>query len=332
MATIRDVAREAGVSVATVSYVLNGGPKPVSEETREKVLRAMEKLDYSPIASARQLARRRTDCLGLLVAGLSSDNFSTPYFLEYIRGINHVAEINGYNVMLFFHHSVSGNRPLARWRLVDGLLCLGSSVPDEFIWQLHRKGFPVVLIARRIPGHFVYSVQQDYYQATYEATRYALDRGYRRIGFLGQALCFSYAQERLQAYKKALEDAGLSYDHELVRIPEEPRDDPTLEEVEDLLRAGAEVLLTDRDMTVLRHLHALGKQVPKDVALISLDESEMASLPDIMLTSMRPPKFEIGYQAAMMLIQLIQGKSPEPPQLVLPMKLIERGSCPPRHL
>ncbi|MFN3762335.1 MAG: LacI family DNA-binding transcriptional regulator [Anaerolineae bacterium] len=334
MPTIQDVARLAGVSVATVSYVLNGGPRPVAPETREKVLRAIEALDYQPNASARQLARRRADCLGVLVAGLSDTNFSTPYFLEYIRGISYAAEAHGYNVMLFSNHRQATGRSLARSitrsGMVDGLLCLGSSVPDEFILNLSQRGFPVVLMARRIEGHPIPYVQQDYYQGTYEATRYALSRGYRRIGFLGQHLHFSYGVDRFQAYRQALADGGIPYDPALVQIPETPRDDPSLDEVRHLLEAGAEVLLTDREVAVLTHLWELGKRLADDIALIGLDESEGASLPDVSLTTFRPPKFEIGRLAVELLIQIIQGNPPEPPQIVLPMQFIERASCPPR--
>lgn len=334
MPTIRDVARLANVSVATVSYVLNGGPRPVSPETREKVLRAIEALDYQPNASARRLARRRTDSLGVLIAGLSSANFSTPYFLEYIRGISYAAEIHSYNVMLLANHRRAMDRflvrSIARSHMVDGLLCLGSSVPDEFIRGVYQRGFPIVLIARRIEGSSVPYVQQDYYQGAYEATCYALRRGYRRIGFLGQALCFSYGVERFQAYRQALADWGIPYDPSLVQIPESPRDDPSVEEVRQLLEAGAEVLLTDREIPVLMHLRELGKRVPQDVAMIGLDESEAAALPDVMLTTMRPPKFEIGYQAAELLIRIIRGEALDSPYVILPMQLIERASCPPR--
>lgn len=334
MPTIRDVARLAGVSVATVSYVLNSGPRPVAQETRERVLRAIEMLDYQPNASARRLARKRADCLGVFVAGLSDANFSTPYFLEYIRGISYAAEAEGYSVMLFSNHRQATERALlrsiTRSGAVDGLLCLGSSVPDEFVLGLHYRGFPVVLMARRIEGHPIPFVQQDYYQGAYEAARYALRQGYRRIGFLGQALCFSYGRERLQAYQQALADAGIPYNPALVRVPETPRDDPSLEEVRSLLEAGAEVLLTDREAAVLTHLREMGRQVGDDVALIGLDESEAAALPDVSLTTFRPPKFEIGRRAVELLLRIIRGEAPEPPQVILPMEFVERASCPPR--
>lgn len=335
VATIRDVARRAGVSVATVSYVINGGPRPVAPETRERVLRAMEELDYHPNASARRLAFRRTECLGLFLAGLADSNFSTPYFLEYIRGISYVAEHQGYNVMLFTtpqRFDRTSWRRLLRSSLVDGLLLLGSSIPDELILDLWAREFPAVLIARRIPGHTGYCVFQDYEQSAYEATRHLIERGYRRIGFLGQALQLSYGQERLRGYQRALAEAGIPYDPALVSIPEHPRDDPSPQEVAGILRAQPppDALLTDRDLVVLAILRDMGFRVPEDIALVSLDESEAAPYQEVPLTAARPPKFDLGVRAVEMVLQLIAGEKPHPPEVVLPMPLVVRASSPPK--
>ncbi|MDT7883303.1 MAG: LacI family DNA-binding transcriptional regulator [Thermoflexus sp.] len=337
MATIRDVARRAGVSVATVSYVINGGPRPVAPETRERVLRAMEELDYHPNASARRLASRRTRCIGLLLAGLADSNFSTPYFLEYIRGISYAAEIQGYNIILFTTRQYiepEFRRVIIKSSLVDGVLLLGSSIPDDFVLDLWSKGFPAVLIARRISGFTGYCVFQDYEQGAYEATRHLIERGYRRIGFLGQALRFSYGQERLRGYQRALEDAGLAYDPSLVSIPEHPRDDPSPQEVAQILNAAPppDALLTDRDLVTLAILREMGLRVPEDIALVSLDESEAAAYQEVPLTAVRPPKFDLGVQAVEMLLRLIGGEKPQPPEVVLPMPLMVRRSTPPKFI
>lgn len=335
MATIRDIAKKAGVSVATVSYVINGGPRPVAAATRERVLQAMAELNYHPNTSARQLARQRTEAIGVAIAGLGEDNFSSAYFLEYIRGISYAAEMNGYNVLLLTNQRKTDGlvfyRAIARSRLVDGLLFLGSSIPDPAVITLAQEGFPVVMLARHIPGHAVYSVEQDYYQGAYTATRHLLERGYRRIGFLGQALCFNYGVERLQAYRQALSEAHVPYEPRWVSIPETPRDNPTPEEVAGLLAAGAEALLTDRETVVWSHVRALGKRVPDDVALVGLDESELAAVLEVPLTTVRPPKFDVGKQAVELLLRLIIGDPPATHQIRLPMELIVRQSSPPRH-
>jgi len=336
--TIRDVARLAGVSVATVSYVINDGPRPVTPETREKVIHAMEELDYHPNASARRLARQRTECLGLLLAGLSDSNFASPYFLEYIRGISYAAETHDYNIVLFTTHreaqSKTFYRDIFRRRLVDGLLLLGSSIPDHAILDQWRKGFPTVLVARCIPGHTGYCVLQDYRESAYQATRHLIANGYRRIGFLGQALQLNYGLERLEGYQQALAEAGIPYDPALVSIPPSPRDDPSPSEVSAILGAAPppDALLTDREITVLSILRDMGRHVPKDVALVGLDENESATFLDVPLTTVRSPKFELGVTAVEMLLQLIAGEKPYPPEVVLPMQLIVRSSSPPKQM
>jgi len=337
VATIRDVARRAGVSVATVSYVINGGPRPVAPETRERVLRAMEELDYHPNVSARRLASRRTHCIGLLLAGLADSNFSAPYFLEYIRGISYAAEMHGYNIMLFTNPRYMDRyfiRIILKSSVVDGVLLLGSSIPDDFILELWSKEFPSVLIARRIPGFTGYFVYQNYEQSAYEATRHLIERGYRRIGFLGQALQFSYGLERLRGYRRALEEAGLVEDPSLVSIPDQPRDDPSPQEVSRILNADPppDALLTDRDLVTLAILREMGLRVPEDIALVSLDESEAAPYQEVPLTAVRPPKFELGVHAVEMLLRLISGERPQPPEVVLPMPLMIRRSSPPKFI
>ncbi len=337
MPTIADVAKRAGVSVATVSYVLNNGPRPVAPKTRQKVLRAIQELDYYPNASAQRLARRRTECLGLLLAGLGDSNFSSSYFLEYIRGISYAAEAHGYNVMLFTGHRGAQIETLCRnishRGLVDGLLLLGSSLPDSVVLDQWRKGFPTVLVARRIPGHTGYCVLQDYWGSAYQATRYLIANGYQRIGFLGQSLQFNYGVERLEGYRQALKEAGIPYDPTLVSIPPDPRDDPTPHEIAAILAASPppDALLTDREVVVASILRDMGKKIPDDIALLGLDESESAPFLEVPLTTVRFPKFELGVAAVEMLLKLIAGEKPHPPEVVLPTQLIVRSSTPPKR-
>ncbi len=338
MPTIRDVSKRAGLSEATVSYVINNGPRPVTPETRARVLRAMEELDYHPNASARRLARQRTECLGVVLAGLSESNFASSYFLEYIRGISYAAEMHAYNIMLLTNHHRAQDetfyKTIVRSHLVDGLVLIGSSIPDSIIVELHQKKFPTVLLARRVPNYETYCVFQDYRDGAYQATRHLIAAGYRRIGFLGQALQFSYGGERLEGYRRALTAANIPYDPALVKIPPAPRDDPTRDEIAELLAATPppDALLTDREITVLTILRDLGRRVPDDAALVGLDESESAAFFDVPLTTVRPPKFELGVAAVGLLLKLLAGEKPPSSTVTLPMQLIVRASSPPKEV
>jgi DNA-binding LacI/PurR family transcriptional regulator len=336
VATIRDVARLSGLSEATISYVINNGPRPVSPETRQKVLEAMRELAYHPNASARQLARQRTECIGVVLAGLAQSNFSSAYFLEYIRGISYAAELQGHNIMLLTNHRrdlEAFSRYIYRSRLVDGVLLIGSSVPDHVVRELHNADFPVVLVARRLLEHETYCVLQDYHDSAYRATHHLISRGYRRIGFLGQALQLNYGVERLEGYRRALAEAGVAYDPELVSVPDTCRDDPTRDEVGALLAVSPppDAILTDRELAVLSLLREVGRRVPDDLALVGLDESESAGFLDVPLTTVRPPKFDIGVAAVDLLLRLIAGDKPHTTTVVLPMTLTVRASSPPKE-
>ncbi len=146
MTNIRDIARQAGVSVATVSYVLNNGPRPVSTATRQRVLQVIKELNYQPNPIARRLSLQRSDCLGLALAGLTESNFSNPFYLEYIRGISFAAEANGYNLLLLTNHKsedfLSYFHNLIHAHQMDGLFVLGSSIPDAALTAIWQSGFP----------------------------------------------------------------------------------------------------------------------------------------------------------------------------------------------
>jgi DNA-binding LacI/PurR family transcriptional regulator len=335
--TIRSVAQRAGVSTATVSYVINNGPRQVNEETRRRVCEAIKELDYQPNATARNLANRKTNTIGLVLAGLVGSSFSSTDFFDYVRGISQGTETSGYNLLLYGNHSHAMERQffrqLSRSRSVDGLLLLGSSIPDELIVELGEQDFPAVLLGRSVPGHDVYSVHQDYETGIYQATRHLCLSGYRRIAFLGQALRFSYGAERLEGYKRALLECGHAFDPLLVSIPSEPRDDPTESELATLFACApqADAVLTDRGLPVLNAIRATGRRVPEDVALLSLDDGENSQYYSPPLSTLRAPKFELGKAAADMVTALIRGESPPKKELVMPMELVIRESCPGRE-
>src|SRR5262249_33683566 len=156
-----------------------------------------------PNARAQQLARQRSDCIGLVFNGLGTSNFDSIYFSEYIRGVGFYAEQAGYNLMLFLNRESDFYERLPKMRLVDGAILSGSSLPAEGLAHLSELAFPAVVIGRRIPD--LAWVIQDYEGATYQATAHLLSQGYRRIGFLGQALSLSYGQDRLNGYRRALQ-------------------------------------------------------------------------------------------------------------------------------
>lgn len=291
MATIKDIARKAGVSTTVVSYVINNGTRPVALETHARVRQAIELLNYHPNARAQQLARQRSDCIGLVFNGLSNSNFDSIYFSEYIRGIGFYAEQAGYNVMLFLNRASNFYQHISKMGLVDGMILSGSSLPTEDLAHLSKLAFPAVVIGRRIPN--LAWVIQDYEGATYQATSYLLAQNYCRIGFLGQSLSLSHGQDRLNGYRRALAEAGLGVDPALVSVPEIPREAPSIVEVGALVVAGADSILTDKEVIVAELLRQLGINVPGQVALVGLDE-DISGSSLVSICTTRVPKFDLG--------------------------------------
>jgi len=311
-----------------VSYVINNGPRAVAPETEARVRRAMEALNFHPNARAQQLARQRSDCIGLIFNGLSESSFDGLYFTEYTRGIITYAEKAGFNVMLFLNRGPDFYQRVNKMGLVDGVILAGSALPSMGLAQLAGSGFPAVLIGQRVPG--VAWVTQDDKGAAYTATTYLLEQGYRRIGLLGQALSLSYGQDRLDGYRQALTAAGIEFAPPLVSVPARPRDVPTSEEVEALLQAGADALLTDKEISVMGYLHRLAIRVPDEIGLIGLDEDTTESR-SRGVTTFWSPKYDIGVAAAEVLCNLVN-KKPEPlVHLTVPMQLRVRDSSPRRE-
>jgi len=333
--TIRTVAKRAGVSVATVSYVINNGPRTVAAETKKKIQQVMDDLGYQPNIAARILANKKTNTIGLIFSGLSDQNLSLSNYFEYVRGISAEVEAEGYNLLLFGNHKQARQKqfydPIVKSHMVDGLILLGSSIPDDEIVDLNNKKFPSLLLGRRIIGREIYSVQQDYRQGAYDAVVHLIEQGYRRIGFLGQNLKFSYAQERLDGYRCALEDKGTAVDKDLISIPSDLRDEPSVEDINFLLhlRDPADVLVTDKEIQVFTALRNLGLTVPDDIALIGLDENENGMYLDMPISSVRTSKFDLGKKAVEKLKKIIEGVEEVEKVTVQPMSLVIKGSSPP---
>ena len=287
--------------------------------------------------AARMLANKKSNTIGLVFSGLSDQNLSLSNYFEYVRGISAEVEADGYNLLLFGNHKQARQKkfydPIVKSHMVDGLILLGSSIPDDEIVDLYQKKFPTVLLGRRILENEVFSVQQDYRQGSYDAVSHLINQGYQRIGFLGQNLKFSYAQERLDGYKCALQDNGIDIDHDLISNPPDVRDEPSIEEINSLLRLNKPVdaLITDKEIQVFDTLRNLGLSVPDDIALVGLDENENGMYLDIPITSVKTSKFDLGKRAVEKLKKIIDGSDDIEKITVQPMELVVKGSSPSRR-
>ncbi len=327
--TMADVAREAGVSLMTVSRALND-KDGISEDTRSRVHAVVERLGYRPSGIARGLVTKRTGTLGLVVP----DN-SNPYFSEVSRGVEHAAFARGYNVFLCNTEEDPQRESIVLQSLtekqVDGLiLCSPRLLDGELSKALNY--FPAsILINRVIENHASSAIRSDDDNGAGIAVQHLIKRGHSAIGMLaGPERSFS-GRLRLNGYLTALKDAGIQHEPEWIQFCS-PMVEDSQKAAVDLLTHCPELtaLFCFNDLVAVGAIKAsmqLGRRVPEDIAIVGFDDIPLASLVTPALTTVHILRYEIGRQAGEMLLAKIEGK-PMQALTVLPVELMLRTSAP----
>ncbi|MFC5289957.1 LacI family DNA-binding transcriptional regulator [Actinokineospora guangxiensis] len=323
-ATIYSVADRAGVSIATVSRVLQGGTV-VAERTREKVLAAVEELGYVPLGAARSLAVRHHEAHGLVLPELSG-----PYYSELLMGFEARAAELGQSVVLVLTNGrrdlVGDVRRLAT--RVDAIAVLGSAaIPGEVVRTLAEKK-PVVVIAGQ-PGDGVEAVAAENVDSARELVGHVLGHGRRRVLFVGDPASGPDINNRHAGYRQAHHDHGLA-PAEPVRIS--LREDDGFAFARRLLAGEyhADALVCANDelaLSIMTALQDAGRDVPGDTAVVGWDDVMTARYVRPGLTTVRQPVQELGALAADRLHDLVGGDRPPTDTRVLPTRLVLRASC-----
>ncbi len=332
--SIKDVAQEAGVSISTVSRVLSGGA-PVSEEMREKVLQAVNKLNYKPNLVARALKRRQTRTLGLVVPELIN-----PVFAVIADATEKAAREVGYNLILCNTReneeweAIYVDSMLQRW--IAGLIFLQVINESVALEPFFKYDLPIVVIDRCTQFKQVPFVGVDNLGAGYDATRHLIELGHTRIAHIGGPMGLQLSQERLAGYRQALAEAGLPFDPHLVV------------EGDFYLKGGAkctyELLSTAPDLTaifssndlmalgVMQALRESGRQVPGDMSIVGMDNIFVTTVVDPPLTTVAQPLARMAEEAVRLVLKKIRGEPLESKEVILPCTLIVRGTtAPPRN-
>jgi LacI family transcriptional regulator len=327
MVTITDVAIRAGVGIGTVSRVMNDSPR-VSEATRQRVLAAIEDLDYRPSTTARALSRGRCQTLGVIVPF-----FTHASAMERLRGV--VAALDGsrhdlvlFNVESPLHRDEHFAALTGRDR-ADGLLVMSLPPKPADLAHLHSSGVPVVLVDTWGAG--VPMVVTDDVEGGRIATQHLVALGHERIAFLGDdresGFGFTSSDKREQGYHEVLVEAGLDIAPELVRYGHHERD-VAQGLAEDLLALKepptAVFACSDVQATgTLAAARALGLRVPHDLSVVGFDDIELAAYAG--LTTVRQPLFDSGFVATKLLLGALQGEAVlTEEQHELPLELVER--------
>ena len=321
---IRDIARLAGVSVATVSRVLNH-PQMVREETRRRVLEVIDRLGYEPNIVARSLRTRKTGNLAMVISTESGSVFESPYFGLLMRGITTAAERREYHLIFSTCHldDSSTFESFLRKSLVDGFIVADVQDFDPRIEILSEEK-PFIVIGRPLSNVGYKYVDSDNEGGTYEATKYLLETGHERIAFINGPKRMSVSRHRFEGYRKAHEALERKVDSSLVfegRFTEEDGYRLTEKAIEE----GVDAILYSGDVMAFGGMRALrdaGLEPGKDISIVGFDDVTASSL--LGLSSVRQPIEEIGEKAAELLIDMIEGK--EVRSEVFPTELIIRKS------
>jgi DNA-binding LacI/PurR family transcriptional regulator len=328
-ATISDVARAAGVSISTVSRVLNG-TVPVEPETAERVRVSVARLNYFPRAAARTLASKRTNTIGLLLYNIGGE-FYTPL----LRGIEAACNAGGYDLLIHSTHSIrsgaSPRTPLGEHN-TDGLLVFTGALDGNELTRLAGIGFPLVLLHQSPPMNLhLPSVTIENRQGARQMVEHLIEiHGRKRIIFLRGPAENEDSAEREKGYRQALKNRHLPFDPELIAAGgfEPGLAFATLQE---LLRKGLDfdAIFTgddDNAVGVIQALREAGKKIPQDVAVAGFDDSLFARILVPPLTTVHAPIEEVGRQGTNLLIRKMRGENVET-KITLPVQVVIRQSC-----
>ncbi|MBB1079846.1 catabolite control protein A [Limosilactobacillus sp. STM2_1] len=327
--TIYTVAREARVSMATVSRVVNGNPN-VKPETRQKVLDVIKQLNYRPNAVARGLASKRTTTVGVVIPSITD-----PYFAELALGIDDVASMYKYNIILT--NSDSDDEKILKVvrnllaKQVDGIIFMGHDVSDDLRNEFESTNTPVVVAGSIANDDNLPSVRIDYRAAAKEATEFLLTHGNQQVGYITGPLRYSInGTERLNGYKDALADHNVKFEQSLV-VETDGSYQAGYAKTKDIIANGLKaVYVTDDSLAagLLNGLTDAGVNVPADFEIVSSNDTNYTKLVRPMLTSITQPLYDIGAISMRLLTKLMDGddNNDDEKNVILDHGFVERQS------
>lgn len=335
--TIKDVAALAGVSPSTVSRTCKDNPS-ISEETKEKVRRAMAKLGYEPNFQASNLASQNSRTIGIILPISAREAYENSFYLEAIRGISQFCNQRQYiNTVITGQHEaemLQAVRTMTRSGQVDGFIVLYSRQHDPVIDYLYNEGLLYVLIGKayQFANQTIY-IDNDNLLAGQEATEYLYQLGHRKIAYLGSESTLIYSADRQSGYQTTLLRHGIMPCPEYcVEIPSVLKDAPErirrLLEMEDRPTA---ILVSDDILAVsLQQVcWEMGISIPQDLSILSFNNSLFARLTTPQLTSIDINSLQLGIEAASQIINHIENPNLLATKIIVPHYLIERNSCSP---
>lgn len=328
---IKDVAKQAGVSVTTVSRVLNG-EKYVKDDLKIRVQRAIDELGYSPSHIARSLVRKKTNLIGVIVPDVTSSFYSTI-----LSTIEKTASLNGYN-LLVCNIIEDTDKELKYLQVfqqmrVDGIIIMHEKLNDEIRDLINKISIPIIFSSVKPANQKFMSVIIDDYAAAYDATKHLIKLGHSRIGYIGGDMRdITSGQNRYAGYIRALADHGIDVPEAHIRFGDY-KTQSGYELMKEILAQEPHptaVFAVSDDMAVgaMNCIHDHGLKVPEHLSVIGFDGSQLTEQVRPRLTSMEQPILEMGKVTVDKLLELIEGKEEGPAEdVILQHMLVVRDSC-----
>ncbi|NUK30206.1 LacI family DNA-binding transcriptional regulator [Parageobacillus sp. VR-IP] len=326
--TIYDVAKQAGVSISTVSRVINNTGR-ISEKTRKKVLKVMEELHYQPSMVASALTGKRTRTIGLIIPDVAN-----PFFSEIARKVEDRGRELGFNVLMCNTDNNAETEEmylsLLKQKSVDGIIIGTTTKNYTVLNQLLQEKFPLAFIAQDIPELAINVVRVDDFLGGYQAVSHLVSLGHKRIAIMLGNLSRTSDKYRLQAYRQVLEENGLKYEEKWIVC--------TDYSLKDGKRAALELLQSSPRPTaifacfdslaigVYQAAKELGLHIPNDLSVVGFDNTILSTIVDPPLTTVAQPIDEMGRQVVDLLIDEIEGNNGTKQRIILPPELIIRQS------
>jgi LacI family transcriptional regulator/LacI family repressor for deo operon, udp, cdd, tsx, nupC, and nupG len=331
MTSLKDVAKEASVSIATVSRVLNN-PGMVNEETRAKVSRAIAKLDFKTNRVARRLRIKEG---ASKIIGLVLPDISNPFYVDVLRGVEDYAFENEY-ALISCNFDQNENRKdlylnILQSESIDGMVVAPVNEHDKKVTKLVESGMPIVCIDRGLTDIDADIVLVDNRKGAYDAVSHLIGLGHERIAFISGLPSIPTSSERLEGYKEALREHHIPFVPELIKYSDS-KHESGLRLTRDLLggKTPPTALFTGNNLITLGALemiHSLGLSIPRDIAIVGFDDMYWSISLNPPLTAVRQPGYDIGRRGAELLLQRIKHPGRLTQKVIFNAELKVRKSC-----
>lgn len=332
-ATLKDVAEKAGVSKATVSYILNGSKKTITEETRQKVQKAIEELNYIPNLGAASLTSKCSRLIGVVIPQTEPGStlmFKNSFYSEILGAIEYRARQLGYHIIISATDVNESYMKLVYERNLDGVIVIGM-YPDDFYQQFKKIGVPVVLIDSYCTDKYFHNIRIDDELGGYMSTKYVIDKGHKNIAVVsGIRNENGVVNKRIEGYEKALLENGISVDNDLIFEGSVDFESGVLA-ADRIINCKKKItaIVTTADVLaigIMKGLAKSGASVPSDYSVIGFDDLEISRYLPVGLTTVKQDIEKKGELAVELLSESLENPEYESQDIVLPSMIVERES------